>query len=188
MAYEAYEAIAGTSVIRSVEMHCRHLTNGGTFGTASTPTLTLVEQWIDESYYTIQAHLAMEGFSTAVSTALTAVTGFLQRLNVFGAVVQVELSHPITGMRGEENDRYKEYRRLWDKGITTIASDALDNLGLDRDVAVSAYISVGGTSIDEKDTLYDDVDAVQSRFRTGFGRDPRVGRIIDRSQGGAEEV
>ncbi|KKN51413.1 hypothetical protein LCGC14_0623100 [marine sediment metagenome] len=182
MAYSAYERVAGSSVIEAVEAHCRHLTASGTFGANSTPSLARVEQWIDQTYFDIQMRLAQEGYSTTVPSTSTAALGFLERLNVFGAVVQVELAHPITGLRGEPNDRYKQYAAMYKEGISVLATDALSVMGVERETQLSAYLEVGGISRSGKDRTYTDTDAVQSRFRRGFGRNPLAGTPI--SEGG----
>lgn len=174
MSYNAYERIAGTSVIKSVEAHCRHLTTAGSFSTSSTPLLERVEQWIDEAYYYLQAQLAKEGYSVTIPASATAAVAFLEQLNVYGAVMQVELAHPITGRRGEENDRYKAYRDWYEAGVSIIATDALAVLGATRSTQLSAYTEVGGISRDRKKAAYDDADAVQSRFKRGLGRHPMV--------------
>ena len=174
MSYSAYERDAGVSVIVSVEAHCRHLTDGGTFSATGTPVLARIEQWIDQAYFEIQAHLAKEGYSITVDAAQTAALGFLERLNVYGAVLQVELAHPITGRGGEENDRYKQYAKLYADGLTILASDALEQLGATKDEAVSKFVDIGGRSVARKDVAYQDTDAMQPRFRRGFGRDRRI--------------
>jgi len=181
MSYNAYERDEGTSVIKSVEAHCRHLTDGGTFGAASTPALERVEQWIDETYYGLRMHLAKEGYDVSIPASATAALGFLERLNVYGAVMQVELAHPVTGRRGEPNDRYMAYADQYKDGIAILATDALEEMGATRSTALSEFVELGGRSISRKRTVYDDTDAVQSRFKRGFGRDPvaRTDRPID---------
>ena len=179
--YSAYEREAGTSVIKSVEAHCRHLTAGGVFGAESTPALVRVEQWIDQTYYELQANLAKEGYSLTIPSTATAALGFLERLNVYGAVMQVELAHPITGSQGEPNDRYKQYAAMYKDGITMLATQALEELGLSRTTALSAFVELGGKSVRRKRVAYDDTDAIQSRFKRGFARDPLVANptVID---------
>ncbi len=174
MAYSAYERSAGTSVLNGVESHCRHLTLGGSFSPSSIPQLTDVEQAIDLAHYELQAHLAKAGYATAVAASDTAVLGFLERLNIYGAVMQIELQHPITGRDGEGNDRYIEYKKRWDEGISILASDALEELGHTRSEAVSSFVELGGRSIARKQVPYEDTDAVQPRFKRGFGRDPQI--------------
>lgn len=173
MAYRAYEESAGSSVIKSVEGHCRHLTDGGTFSTGSIPTLELVEQWIDEGYADIQMHLSDQGYSTSIPSTSTAALNFLGRLNAYAAIMQVELSHPTTG-RGEPNDRYEEYRRRYDRGVTMIGTEALSRMGVSRETELSAFVEVGGTSRPDKRALAEDSDLVRPRFERGFGRDPVV--------------
>jgi len=172
--YLAYERVAGSSVINGVEAHCRHLTTDGSFSPTSIPQLTDVEQTIDQAYYNIQAHLAKAGYDTAVAASATAVLGILERLNIYGAVMQIELQHPITGRSGEGNDRYIEYKKSWDEGISMLASDALEELGHTRTDRASSFVELGGRSISRKQVAYDDADAVQPRFKRGFGRDPAI--------------
>lgn len=177
--YSAYERDAGISVIKSVETHCRHLTEGGSFSASSTPPLVRVEQWIDQTYYRLQAELAKEGYDVSIPASATAALGLLEQLNVYGAVMQVELAHPITSRRGEGNERYEEYATQYGEGIAILASDALEAMGATRTTALSAFVDVGGKSVSRKQVLHEDTDAVQSRFRRGFGRDPRASQPID---------
>lgn len=174
MAYSGYELVPGTSIIKSVEAHCRHLTAGGTFAITGTPSLTRVEQWIDETYYGLQVELARAGYSPTIPASATAAIGFLERLNVYGAVTQVELAHPVTGRGGQPNDRYIAYKELYDQGITTLATDALEVMGATKSNVTSAYAEVGGISKSRKRVTYDDTDAVQARFRRNQGRSPLV--------------
>ncbi len=185
MAYKAYEQSAGVSVIKSVEEHCKHLTDSGTFSATGTPVLARVEQWNDEAYYRLQGELAKEGYGITVAAAQSAVIGILERLNVYGAVMQIELAHPITGRGGEPNDRYETYRQLWDEGVTILASDALSVLGHPRTTELSAYTEVGGISKGRKRVLYEDTDAVQSRYKRGFGKSPLVSEPTAPDQGSA---
>lgn len=170
MTYVGYE-VTTSDVIASVSMHSRHLTNAGVFDTNTVPTLAQVEKWITQTYYDLNAHLAARGYTIPVTD--TEAVGFLEQLNVFGAVRQVELSHPITGRRGRENDRYKAYRDMYREGLKVIAdSDALSALGAALTTNLSAFVDVGGRSRDRKQNLYKDTDALQSRFQRGFGRNP----------------
>lgn len=172
-AYEAYERTSGT-VILSVEAHCRHLTDSGSFSAAGTPTLERVEDWIDQAYYSLQMELSKEGYSISVPASATAALGFLEKLNVYGAIIQVELAHPISSRSGEGNERYEEYAAQYRDGIAILASDALEELGATRSTALSALVSLGGVSKSRKQVPYEDTDAVQPRFRRGFGRNPAV--------------
>ena len=172
--YSGYEVQIGTGVIKSLEAHCRHLTEGGTFSATSTPPLARIEQWIDETYYSLQMELAKEGYSVTIPASATAALSFLERLNVYGAVMQVELAHPITGRRGEPNDRYIAYRDLYENGISMLASDALAAMGATRSTELSGSVEVGGISKSQKRGVYEDTDAVQSRFKRDFGRHPNV--------------
>ena len=180
MGYTGYE-VTDDDVILSVSSHCRHLTNVGVFDDNTVPKLTQVEKWITETYYDLNAHLSAAGYTIPVTD--TEAKGFLERLNVFGTVVQVELSHPITGRRGGENDRYRTYLSQYKEGLKIIGgSDALSALGAVKDIELSKFVEVGGRSRDRKNDLYKDTDAIQSRFKRGFGRDRRV------DSGGAQRL
>ena len=171
MAYTSYE-ITANNTIKLVQEHCRHLTEDGEFTVSSKPTLATVELWITETYHDLNAHLAAAGYTIAVTDA--EAIGFLERLNVYGTVLQVELSHPITGRRGRENDRYQTYRDQYDAGLKIIAeTDALSALGAAKDANLSQFVHAGGTQRSEKDDSYKDKDILQPRFPRGFGRNPR---------------
>jgi len=181
MTYSAYERTAGVSAIESIQDHSRHLTASGVFDATSTPTLTRVEQWIDETYYEIQAHLSKAGYSTTITE--TAVLGFLEKLNVYGAVMQIELSHPVTSRSGEENSRYASYARQYKEGLAILDTDALEEMGATRSEALSKFVEVGGRSISRKRVSQDDSDAVKPRFPRGFGRDPAIPAARSEEQG-----
>jgi hypothetical protein len=126
--------------------------------------------------------LTKEGYNVTVPASATAAIGFLERLNVYGAVLQIELAHPITG-RGEPNERYMAYKDLYDEGVSMLASDALAVMGATRTTELSANVEVGGIDRNIKLNVYDDTDAVQSRFKRGFGRSPLVTGPISPEQG-----
>ncbi len=171
MAYTSYE-VAANNTIKLVQEHCRHLTEDGEFTPASKPVLTTVELWITETYHDLNAHLAAAGYTIPVTD--TEAIGFLERLNVYGTVLQVELSHPITGRRGRENDRYQTYRAQYNAGLKIIAeTDALSALGAAKDANLSQFVHAGGTQRSEKNDSYKDTDIMQPRFPRGFGRNPR---------------
>lgn len=176
MAYVAYERTSGESVIQGVQTHSRHLTTSGSFSPSSIPQLNDVEQMIDETFYQLQAHLAKNGYATSVTNV--AALGFLERLNIYGAVIQVELAHPIAGRTGEGNERFQEYKNLWDEGITMLASDALEQLGHTREETLSAFVELGGRSKDRKQVAYDDTDVVQPRFARDFGKNPLIPQSV----------
>jgi hypothetical protein len=177
--YQAYERSAN-NVIQSVEVYCRHMTDGGTFSATGTPSLTAIERYLDQSYYEIQAALAREGYSVTISG--TAALGILEAMQAYGAVAKIELAHPVTGLRGEPNDRYKQFIKLWQSGTAIIATDALVRLGETRSTELGAYVAVGGVSKSRKQGVYDDSDAVQARFKRGMFTNPRAaGKPVDES-------
>lgn len=181
MSYVAYERAEGKGVIESVQDHCRHLTASGVFDGSSIPTLTRVEQWIDETYYEIQMHLSKAGYSTTITA--TAVLGFLEKLNTYGAVMQIELSHPVTSRSGEENSRYASYARQYKEGLKILDTDALEEMGATRSESLSKFVDVGGRSVSRKRVSQEDSDAVKPRFPRGFGRDPAIPAARGEEQG-----
>ena len=124
MSYTAYERNTNT-VIELVAEHCKHLTTNGIFNTSSIPKLASVEAWIDQAHFDIQTHLAKAGYDTVVADADTAVLGYLENLNVYGAVVQVELSRPVSGRDGEGNERWQEYKKLYEEGLTNTTTSTV---------------------------------------------------------------
>lgn len=171
MSYTGYEAVAN-NIITMVQEHCRHITDDGEFSPSTIPPLSTVELWIAETYSDLNAHLAAAGYTIPVTD--TEAIAFLERLNVYGTVLQVELSHPVTGRRGRENDRYKTYRDGYNAGLKLITdTDSLSALGAAKDTNFSSFVHVGGTVRSEKQDSYKDNDIMQPRFPRGFGRDRR---------------
>lgn len=174
MAYQSYERSSGDA-LRSLEVWTRHLTDGGTYSATGTPALADVERYLDQTYYQLQGVLARVGYSTAITG--TPALGILESLQACGAVVKIELAHPVTGLRGEGNDRYKEFQKKWEQGTAELASDMLQQLGETRSTRLSSYIEVGGVSRARKQSVPDDPDAIQPRFRRGQFANPRVSRV-----------
>lgn len=172
MAYSGYE-VADDGVIKTLEVYCRHLTEGGTFSATGTPDLAAIERYLDQTYYQIQAALAKEGYSTTITG--TPALAILESLQAVGAAVKVELAHPITGFRGEPNERYIQFQRMWKEGVSLLATDALSVLGEARTTELGGFVEVGGISKSRKRTIADDTDAVPPRFRRGMFSNPLVG-------------
>ena len=173
MAHFAYEN-ASSDVLLMVQAYSKHLTkSGGSFSSTTNPTLTEVEAQLTASYYWAQAQLADNGYVR--NPTGTAVLGVLTRLQAMDTVVNIELMHPITAETGEgENVRYKTFRGLRDEIVKTfLTTEALEDLGATRAELQSALLEFGGVSRDRKKTVRDDTDLVPSRFKRGFGADPR---------------
>jgi len=170
MAYVGYEVTTG-GVMKTLATYSRHLTDAGTFAVGSTPSLEQVERYLDQTYYEIQTVLAKEGYSTAIIG--TPVLRILEGLQAAGAAVKVELAHPIT-FRGEPNDRYKQFQKMWNSGVSMLATDALAVLGESRTTELGAHIEVGGVSKSRKRTVADDTDTVPPRFKRGQFSNPGI--------------
>ena len=170
MAYSAYERTAGVSAINEVQSYERHLTSGGTFSASTIPTLSQVEEFLTDIYYDMGLKLMAHGYTQSQTD--TDVLGALQRYNTFGACAQVELTQPSVGYKGGENTRYdrvfKEYQKLDD----LVKSSGFQRLGATKSFELSAGLSAGGISIDDKETIETDTDFEQFMFTKDKMRHP----------------
>lgn len=175
MGYQSFERKEG-DVLRRVEAVCQHLTTKGSFTDTSPVCLAHVEMYIDNSFYWVQAQLARHGFSLAVTN--DNVKGVLQEIQALDAAQQVEFSVPVTAS-GEPNERFKGLiARVTSLISGYFETDALEQLGQQRDRPRSKYLELTGRSRDRKRDVYAASDVVQPRFPRGFGQ---RGDIPDRS-------
>lgn len=165
MAYSAFETSAGEAM-NVIEGYCKQYTSSNVFSTSTQPTLTEVETFLTMRYYTIQAILGDAGYELIPTDA--EVLGYLQHLNSVGAVLDIELTNPITGT-GEPNERYKVFEKMWENGVKFIQGSGLEQLGATRE---GQSILAGGISISRKEVLGDDTDAVPPKFRRGMQEHP----------------
>ena len=168
MSYSAYELTAGTSCLNLVEAYCRHLTEGGKFSDTSSPSLSQVESVLTQVYYRLQAHLAQSGYGTAQT--LSPVVSYLEHLNAIGAVVQIELMHPISSGEREANLRYREFKAQWEADTAFLATSGFADLGAARAGQASGdALVLTGVSLADKQGIESDSDYLLPRFRRGFG-------------------
>jgi len=137
------------------------------------PTLAQVETFLSQTYYQLQGLLAEQGYAPTQTD--TEVVGYLENLNAIGAVIKVELAHPVTGS-GEPNERFKEFRVHWNDGTAFIGTDGFEALGGTRTEQVADGVALTGTSRSRKRTVESDTDLVRPRFRRGFGQRTDTGQ------------
>lgn len=171
MAYTAYERADGYC-LDEVETLCRHLTNGGTFNTGSTPTLAQVESYITDIYDEINVRLLNYGYS-GDQTASAAVS-VLQHYNSLGAAARVELSQPTVGYKAGENTRYDRLYTEYEKLDKLIQGAAFGRLGAIRGFPLSAGLTVGGASISDKDVIEGDPDFEKYIFTKDLHKHPGI--------------
>ena len=162
--YTAYERTQGAA-LEGVESKCSHLTQDGSFSDETVPTDASVAQTLTESYYRVAAELAAAGY--AVTQTDPEVLGFLQRLNILDAALNIELSAPIVGP-GEPNERYKALQAERDAMLALLKTQALTVLGAEKGSSYSALFAQTGVIRDDKEDVDTDSDLVPKRFRRGF--------------------
>ena len=156
MSYSAYERTAGTSCINEVQSYERQLTDDGVFSASTIPTLSQVEEFITDIYYDMGLKLVSYGYAQSQTDAN--VLGALQRYNTFGACAQVELTQPSVGYKGGENTRYDRFFKEYEKFDKFVQSVGFSRLGATKSFELSAGLSAGGISIDDKETIETDSD------------------------------
>ena len=162
--YSAYEITHGAA-LEGVENKCQHLTQDGHFGDDTVPNSATVEAILTESYYRVAAELAANRY--AVAQTDTVVLGFLQRLNILDAALNIELSVPIVGP-GEPNERYKALQAERDAMFALLRTNALTVLGAVASSSYSDLFAQTGVIRDDKEDVDTDSDIVPKRFRRGF--------------------
>lgn len=172
MSYTAYETADG-SALDQVEAYCAHLTEDSAFSTDTNPTKAQVEKWLTTSHALIAGWLLEFGYSSVQTDPV--VLGILEEANAIDTVIKVELNNPTT-INGEPNDRFKWFQSRRDELKEIIDGLGLASMGatLEGD-RTSLQISASGISKSDKQTVRDDTDAVQHRFRRDFGRNRRAG-------------
>ena len=162
--YTAYERTQGAA-LEGVEAKCQHLTQDGSFTDDTVPSDVSVSQTLTESYYRVAAELAAAGY--AVTQTDTEVLGFLQRLNILDAALNIELSVPIVGP-GEPNERYRALQMERDAMFALLKTQALTVLGAEKGSSYSDLFAQTGVIRDDKRDVDSDSDLVPKRFRRGF--------------------
>ena len=146
--------------VAQVAAYVKHLCNAsGTFDTTTKPTLTEVEQFIEQRSASLNACLAEAGYIVPVTTPSTATT-LLGYYAAMGAAGDCELSQRSAGYSEETNRRENKFLDEFDKACDFIKSGAFAALGSPQS---SASPAVAG--------LY-----VGGRTRTGQNLRPIFGR------------
>lgn len=172
MAYTAYESSANSCLL-GVESWCRHLTNSGTFGTMTAPTLSQVEQYITWGHADVVNLLVRYGYGTATPTTPAALE-WLEKMNALRACMNIEMSYPITEW-GQPNERMAMFKEQWEEGKDLLASGNLGDIGLTVGASgsKSSKLAFTGTSFSRKESRKADTDRVAEKFTRGFGNNPR---------------
>ncbi len=172
MAYDARFDPSLNFTLQQVEAQtARLLGSGGTFGTATFPTLAQIEGFISMRVGEVVMTLEGAGYagSQAVATVGTPVTMLLSRIVVAGAVTDVESTRPTTSnTQGEASTRFTSYQRTYDDLLKKIPGAALEYMGAVRARDISSGMKVTGTSWDEQQDILDDDDQKAPLFERGF--------------------
>lgn len=159
-----------------VEAFCAHLTESGVFDTTTNPTLAQVEQWLTTSHAMIAGALLQSDY--AVEQTSSIVLGILEELNGLDTAIKVELNNPTT-INGEPNDRFKWMQDRRNELLGLLDGRGLASVGAITTGETSLVMAITGTSHSEKESIYNDPDYIQQRFKRGFGKNPRAGANYD---------
>ena len=179
MAYTAYERTAGTSAMLMLESIQRQYAIGGTFTTASTPTLSQVETFLTMGSAEVAAILTSYGYAQAQtdSDVLTA----LERFNVYSAAELIELSRPSAGggfPQAEPVSRVQIFG-AWRRQLRDLLkTGGLAELGAGR----THMLTAGGISISDKEAIEEDSDFEPYKFFHDEFQDPNTTQTNEATQ------
>ena len=168
----SYERTAGTA-LRTCENWCRHLTDSGTFSTATAPTLAQVQDWLAFGQADVMAQLVRYGYGTAAPSNANGLA-WLEKMNCLRACMNVEMTYPITEW-GQPNQRMTMFKAQWDEGIELLQSGQLVSIGIagSAQTSLSSNLKMTGLSLARKQTREAEDDRVAGKFPRGFGQSNR---------------
>ena len=154
MAYSSASDVAGL---------CRNILGGASnFTTSTSPTLAAVNNWLSSGCALIETALADKGYSMPVpATAL--VYDQVGNLNSLFGAGHVELSRTNVRLGPGERTRGQQFLEQFRAGLKWLAQMDLTRAGLERESQGKLY--AGGISIADRDTVEDDTDRVEPRFK-----------------------
>lgn len=168
----AYET--ATNELRSaVEVMVQHLTGEAGFEGSVHPNLEEYNRVRDMTYFRVAGALVKNGFSPTQSSV--GVLSWLQLLQMYECVIQIELSYPISG-DGAPNERFMAFMAQRDAMLVDL-NVVLQGLGATTSDSTLAAgePTVTGVSRDRKASLRQDPDIITSRFARGMQGNPQAG-------------
>ena len=182
MAYDTrFDPVVDYSLDRTTSFS-RHMLRGDIgFGSATSPTMEEVELFLDARVGEVVVCLAQAGYSTTqpVATIGTPAARWLSNGVVWGAMVDIELSRPTTGVgAAEPNARFVHFDSQWKAFKEALAGATLEQLGGTRDRYASDGLKFVGGSWDEQEEIHDDEDRKNALFPRGY-LDPEDRRAAD---------
>ena len=171
--YDAFEIQPG-ACLEQVEMICRHLTDGGSFGGQSAADAVDVESMISATYYKMVAIMAKYFISWDQTDKK--ILGLLQHYNAIGASARVELAMASAGFKPVENTRFMFlWKEFEDDFEALVASNALSVMGATPlSDPRGDGLTAGGISVEDKKIIGDDPDANNYSFRRKSFDNPQV--------------
>lgn len=168
-----YERSVGTA-IATCQNWCRHLTDSGTFSTATAPTKVQVTDWLSFGQADVMALLVRYGYGTANPTDANGLT-WLEKMNCLRACMDIEMTYPITEW-GKPNARMDMFQKQWDEGVNLVESGQLVHLGIpgSAQTSLSDNLAITGTSASRKAGREDESDRVAGKFVRDFRQSTRV--------------
>lgn len=182
MAYEARYDPSTDWTLNRIVSWSQHTFRGGTaFGTATQPTLTQVEDFIDGRVYGAAALLARSGYATAqpVAEVGTAVATLLSMGVAYGALIDIALTQGTTGGSDDENPRFTFFKERWNEFKKQFQGSDLEYLGATKERSASAGLKFTASSWDDQEEIIDDLDRKNPLFPRGFLEADRRGDDSD---------
>ena len=157
-----------------MENWCRHLTDAGTFSTASKPTLIQVNDWLTLAQGDLAVQLVAHGYGTAAPSDPLGLA-WLEKMNCVRACIDVEMTYPVSEF-GKPNARMDMFKAQWDEGIALLESKQLATIGLTPSTSssLSDQLVFTGTSASRKLSREQEEDRVAGKFQRDFGRNNRI--------------
>lgn len=151
---------------------CRNiLGDSSNFTTSTSPALIDVNDWLSSGCSIIESTISSLGYTVPV-TPSQYCHGLLEQLNELYAAAWVEMSRTNVRLGPGERTRGQVFLEEFYGGLDRLGKMNLASLGLSA--TVSAPIYAGGISQSDKDTVVDDTDRVEPRFKRGQFQDPGV--------------
>ena len=138
-------------------------TSASTFDSTTIPTTTDVSGWLSAGYSRINTALATAGYSTPIAPTATAYAQVAELEALYGAamVYSVRMVQQVTG---QSDTRSNFLLKQFETQLQMLTRSDLTMAGVIADPS-RALPYAGGISIGDKDTVTDNTDRVEPRFR-----------------------
>lgn len=167
MAYDTRYEPSADFIINGITAHSQQYLKGGSaFGASTVPTLTQVEDMIDQRVFIVMAHLANAGYALAPTD--TDVLNILASGVIYGTLMEIELGKVNTVLARGESGRWALYEKRWLEILALIDGPTLEHLGATRTRVPSNGLEFTGRTWTTQDDIAGDTDEKGSMFPRGY--------------------